>query len=289
METMPLLVDGPSDLAIRIAINYFKNRGFDNPKTLLHQLMPYFGGRVNPARVKALIEAPVITVYVNLFAGPGTGKSTTAAEVFAKLKRIDSNAELITEYAKERVWQKDFGTLTHQLYVTAKQTQRQYRVKGHVEVAVTDSPILLGGFAYPGAGSNHLFLPYMVEVFHEYQNLNIFLDRDAETHAYNTKGRSQTEEEAKEIDRVIRLQLDDNGIDYYVVKAGPDAADQIVKLSLMAGVEFKERPLLNVNAHRAKETPHTYLRDPEWELGGKHLNCYYQGCGLPSDHLIHCE
>lgn len=40
---------------------------------------------------------------VNLFAQPGAGKSTGAAYIFAKLKMAGVNAELITEFAKDKV------------------------------------------------------------------------------------------------------------------------------------------------------------------------------------------
>jgi hypothetical protein len=41
-----------------------------------------------------------MTVVVNLFGGPGTGKSTTASGVFYHLKRDNRNVELVQEYAK---------------------------------------------------------------------------------------------------------------------------------------------------------------------------------------------
>lgn len=41
-----------------------------------------------------------ILLLVNLYGSPGAGKSTGAAYIFAKLKMLGINAELITEYAK---------------------------------------------------------------------------------------------------------------------------------------------------------------------------------------------
>ena len=40
-------------------------------------------------------------MIINLFGGPGTGKSTGAAYIFAKLKMCGVNCELITEFAKD--------------------------------------------------------------------------------------------------------------------------------------------------------------------------------------------
>ncbi len=45
------------------------------------------------------------TLVVNLLGGPGSGKSTTAADVFARLKWQDINCELVTEFAKDLVWE----------------------------------------------------------------------------------------------------------------------------------------------------------------------------------------
>ena len=47
-------------------------------------------------------------LVVNLFAGPGRGKSVMSAEVFALLKKRGINCELIQEYAKSRVWEESF-------------------------------------------------------------------------------------------------------------------------------------------------------------------------------------
>ena len=59
------------------------------------------------------------TLLVNLYAGPGAGKSTGAAYIFAKLKTAGVDCEYVSEYAKDRVWQEDQFPLQHcQLYVT---------------------------------------------------------------------------------------------------------------------------------------------------------------------------
>ena len=48
------------------------------------------------------LEKPLV---VNLFAGPGTGKSTAAAQIFQALKWQRFSCELVTEFAKEKVWE----------------------------------------------------------------------------------------------------------------------------------------------------------------------------------------
>lgn len=59
------------------------------------------------------------TLVVNLFGGPGSGKSTGAAYVFARLKMLGYNAELVTEFAKDKTWEKNETALAAQDYITA--------------------------------------------------------------------------------------------------------------------------------------------------------------------------
>ncbi len=70
---------------------------------------------------------------INLFAGPGAGKSTISAEIFSKLKRMRKNVELITEFAKDVVWENRLTTLKNQVYVFAEQQHRVWRVVQHFE------------------------------------------------------------------------------------------------------------------------------------------------------------
>ena len=83
------------------------------------------------------------TLVVNLFSGPGAGKSTIAAELFAKLKWEGIDCELVTEFAKELVWEQRHDTFRNQIYIFGKQHQMVFRVLGKVDVVVTDSPFIL--------------------------------------------------------------------------------------------------------------------------------------------------
>ena len=47
------------------------------------------------------------TLIVNLFGAPGCGKSTLAAALFSELKKAGFNAELVTEYANDKVYEKN--------------------------------------------------------------------------------------------------------------------------------------------------------------------------------------
>ena len=55
------------------------------------------------------------TIIVNLFAGPGAGKTTCAWEIASELKKRNIQAEYVPEYAKELVWDEKTGTAGRKL------------------------------------------------------------------------------------------------------------------------------------------------------------------------------
>lgn len=142
-------------------------------------------------------------LVINFFGGPGSGKSTMAARVFAELKERKYNAELVTEFAKDLTWESSFGVLDNQLYVFAKQYHRLWRLKDKVDIIVTDSPLV---FSLIYGNTSDTFKQLVKEEFGKFDNINVYLQRVKE---YNPKGRSQTEEEAKLIDGVIKYQMRD--------------------------------------------------------------------------------
>lgn len=164
-----------------------------------------------------------MTLVVNLLGGPGSGKSTTAAGVFYELKTSGVNCELITEYAKDKTWLKDYRTLQNQIYVFANQYHRIWRVADQVDVVITDSPILLS--AIYGTTSD-LFKALVVETFNEYENLTYFINR---AKPFNPAGRSQTEEEAKLIDFSILDTLMRYEVEYEEVLGDKNAVQIILE------------------------------------------------------------
>ena len=86
------------------------------------------------------------TIIVSLFGAPGAGKSTLSAYIFAKLKMLGVNCELVTEFAKDKVWEKNNEALSNQIYIFAKQYYRISRCADKVDVIITDSPLFLSPF-----------------------------------------------------------------------------------------------------------------------------------------------
>jgi len=181
------------------------------------------------------------TIIINIFGGPGIGKSTVAAGVFYKLKVKGVNVEYIPEYAKDLYWTED-NKIKNQLYVTVKQYMRQMiPVIGKVDIAVTDTSILMGTI-YKGFGCTSLFEPYIVEIFNEFNNFNVLIERNLDLVAYDESGRYQDLTKALEADADIKNVLDRNSITYHSVKMeGEDTVDQIVKMVLTYKQEEVDR------------------------------------------------
>lgn len=83
------------------------------------------------------------TIVVNLFGEPSAGKSTAAMDITAKLKRAGINAEYVSEFAKDKVYEHNDEVFLHQEYIFGKQSFKMGRVRDNVQVIVTDSPLLL--------------------------------------------------------------------------------------------------------------------------------------------------
>jgi hypothetical protein len=150
-----------------------------------------------------------------MFAGPGAGKSTTSAGLFTILKLHDGiKCELVTEFAKDLVWEERNYTFKNQFYLFAKQQHRVWRVSEKVDITITDSPILLSniyGKHYNRHCANEAFYDYVLMEFNRFKNFNFFIERKKE---YAEYGRNETAEEALTVDRKIKEYLKNQNIEY---------------------------------------------------------------------------
>ena len=168
-----------------------------------------------------------------LYGGPGTGKSTTAAHLFALAKQDDINAELVREYIKDWVWEGREVRPGDQPYIASKQSRKERICFGSVDLIISDSPMYLGQF-YEEKYDNsyhvvrHLIAKHMQFAELEgYEFLHVFLKRTKE---YNPLGRYQNETEAVECDKEIRELLIREGIEFVDIDANPDAARKILDI-----------------------------------------------------------
>ena len=163
------------------------------------------------------------TVVVNMFGGPGAGKTTAALEVAEKLKKAGYVVEYAPEYAKELVWDMNdpkgtdetrqrarhmlSGSFQSQTKMYAEQLRRIQRCIGQCDFVVTDSPAILG-VAYlkeklPQERED--FERRALRDFNSMRNFNMVVKRSGD---YEQAGRYQTPEEASAIDANVEGLLE---------------------------------------------------------------------------------
>lgn len=142
-------------------------------------------------------------LLVNFHGAPGAGKSALAAGLFAELKWAGVSCELVTEFAKDRVWEEAIKSLDDQIYVFGEQMHRVNRLKNKVDIVITDSPSLNSIVYYAGQNQD-LFFALVRAVERSFNSLDLFVKR---AHQYDAVGRYHTEAQTEELDRSIAEQL----------------------------------------------------------------------------------
>lgn len=170
-------------------------------------------------------------LILNLFAGPGALKSTTAAGVFTLLKLHGVDCELPFEFPKDLIWEENISMLSDQNYVLGNQAHRIWRVKDKVDVVLVDSPILFS-IVYRKGDLGKEFIAHVVALHNQYNNLNIFLKRNLDI-KYVKNGREQNFTEAVKVDNAILEVLNTYGTPYLTMEVGFNTINEITKLILI--------------------------------------------------------
>lgn len=148
-----------------------------------------------------------MSLIINLFGGPGTGKSTSAAYLYSLLKQNGHSAELIREYVKDWAWEGRKISLYDQYYFIGKQIRLESMLFNKVDYIITDCPVRMIGYytqKYAPAISKDIYR--LIDCYEEqaykdgHTHKNIFLHRSK---AYKTEGRYQSEDEAIAMDTEI--------------------------------------------------------------------------------------
>lgn len=166
------------------------------------------------------------TLNVNLYAGPGFGKSVTAALLYAALKLRGIHTELVSEYAKELVYLDELrGKSQHD--IMKEQLRRQGLLQGKTTVVVTDSPTPMS-LVYAlrlGVQGEELEALYrrQREGTQGWYNMDVLLHRKIAPEEYEQDGREQ--------DHSASLQMHE-AITEFVRKHSPDHVELPVDLAL---------------------------------------------------------
>jgi hypothetical protein len=180
-------------------------------------------------------------LVVNLFAGPGCGKTTLAHLVTGRLKMAAAPlvVEYVGEYAKRLVFEERYAAMANQILILGRQFQELSNLHGKADIVVTDGPILHGLIygrilEYPQS-----FYDNALWCHRQFPTLNVFVERPT-TKEYETVGRIQSFEESLRIDQEIRDMLAEVGEPIDMV-ARPDEASAaaLARLALARAAEPK--------------------------------------------------
>lgn len=164
-------------------------------------------------------------MLINLFGGPGSGKSSVMAKVFFELKKKNINVEMAPEFAKDLLWEERFKTMENQIYIFGKQFHRIKRIYDKVDVVITDSPLLFS-VVYKRDWLSDTFDRLVLEIHESFSNVNYFVNRISE---YNPIGREQTAQEAAKVDNKMLALLQNNNIEYTIIQGNTNGAMQVVR------------------------------------------------------------
>lgn len=178
------------------------------------------------------------TTIINLYGGPGAGKSTSAAYIYYLLKSTGHNVELVREYVKDWAWEKRIISTYDQIYLMGKQVRRESLLYGKVDWIVTDSPVLMNvyyahRYCPPdfATGIKAATLAFYRQANDDnHKHIHLMLQRNK---PYKSEGRYQTESEAKEVDIGLVDLLTDLNIDFKT--SSPDEVDLRAFMETIAG------------------------------------------------------
>jgi hypothetical protein len=155
---------------------------------------------------------------INLFCGPGGGKSTTAHWLTGRLKEAGRSVEYVGEWIKEWAYARKVVGEWDQFRVFAEQMELERKwLRNGVADVVTDSPMVMQVAYMRRDGCS--FADACADICRAYEakhpSFNLFLDRSGVPYA--SAGRWEQPDQAAALDRLIRAELDDSDIPYLVV------------------------------------------------------------------------
>ena len=179
-----------------------------------------------------------MTKIINLFGGPGIGKSSIAAGLTYKLKKRHITCDNPYEFPKLLAWDENHSAIRDQLFVLANQHRGIVKSYGKVDYIILDSPIILSltyksfykSDQYPATLYGESFDKMVLDIYNRYDNINIMLKRTEGNH--NNSERYQNLNESVELDTVIEDSLINNDLPYHVVKVNGSTVKNILKLIL---------------------------------------------------------
>ena len=167
------------------------------------------------------------TLVINLIGGPCSGKSTVAAELFARLKKMGIKTELVSEYIKDRIYEENKTMPNNQIAIFGMEHYNISNKIGKVEVIVHDGSFI-NNCIYKSE-ENEEFDNLIISEYKKFNNLDFFIKRG--NIEFETYGRIHNLNQSKELDNIIKETYNNNGLNYIEVESR-DAVDKIIPIVL---------------------------------------------------------
>ena len=180
------------------------------------------------------------TKIINLFGGPGAGKSTLASGLFYELNKRGIDCDIPYEFPKELAWNDSTSLIKDQFYVISNQHRGIVRSYGKVDYIILDSPIPLSLIyktnyteEYPASLYGNTFDDFIIELFNSYENINFLIKRTV--NEFKDTGRFHDKNESVKIDNEILQLLMKNKITFSNLDIDYD--DPIKKILKVLGIK----------------------------------------------------
>lgn len=164
------------------------------------------------------------TIVINFFGEPSAGKSTAAMDVASRLKRAGINAEYVSEFAKDKVYEQNSEVFEYQEYIFGKQSFKMNRVRHKVQVIVVDSPLILSIIYNKSPYLGNFFEDTVMSTFNSYDNKNYLLVRK---HSYENSGRREDEDQASKVREFLISKLAELNIPYETATSSWEDCERI--------------------------------------------------------------
>lgn len=159
------------------------------------------------------------TQVINIIGGPGCDKSLITSAIILQLKLQNRTVEVIPDFAKSLVWQRNFEVLKNQYFIAQRQFEMLSLLDGQIQYLITECS--LPQVLY----YNENYLDNICDIektrkqilaWHgQFNNVNILVERGERKYVHT--GRFQDEEQARNIDRGLRELLEREEIPYTVL------------------------------------------------------------------------
>ena len=163
-----------------------------------------------------------MTKLINLFGGPGVGKSSIAAGLTYELKKKHISCNNPYEFPKTVAWDNNMAAIKDQLYIFANQHRGIAQVYGKVDYITWYTK------GYPAERYNESFNKMVIDLHKSYDNINILLERNSKS--FNNEERFQNLDESIELDEHIKNTLLTNTVPFRKMKVNGNTVNKILDI-----------------------------------------------------------